>query len=144
MLLGAMATQAPLLVIFDDVHWADVPTLRLLRHRAVRRREPGDARLHAARRRAGGRRAAAGARGDPPRADRRDDRPRGLDETETAELVVACGQAPAADDVVSRLRERTAGNPFYIEETLHSVRDLSARATATGSRSRRCRAASTR
>ena len=41
------------------------------------------------------------------------------------------GTTPAADDVVARLRERTAGNPFYIEETLHSVRDLARAAAPT-------------
>ena len=126
MLVGAMAAHAPLLVIFDDVHWADVPTLRLLRH-LVRFVGTGPVML------------VCTLRDDEPEHDERRSRAleeirrepiartldlAGLSETETAELVVACGQAPAAGDVVSRLRERTAGNPFYIEETLHGVRDL--------------------
>jgi hypothetical protein len=126
MLVAAMAAHAPLLVIFDDVHWADVPTLRLLRH-LVRFVGTGPVML------------VCTLRDDEPEHDERRSRAleeirrepiartldlEGLSETETAELVVACGQAPAAGDVVSRLRERTAGNPFYIEETLHGVRDL--------------------
>ena len=48
---------------------------------------------------------------------------------------------------MSRLRERTAGNPFYIEETLHGVRDLAElrdEDPRPGSCSRPCRAASRR
>ena len=31
-LLGEIGAQAPLVVVFDDLHWADRPTLQLLRH----------------------------------------------------------------------------------------------------------------
>ena len=31
-LLGAIAASAPLLLVLDDLHWADRPTLQLLRH----------------------------------------------------------------------------------------------------------------
>ena len=125
-LVAAMAAQAPLLVVFDDVHWADVPTLRLLRH-LVRFVGTGPVML------------VCTMRDDEPELDERRGRAleeirrepvahtldvHGLSEEETAELVVACGQAPAEGDLVSRLRERTAGNPFYIEETLHGVHDL--------------------
>ena len=135
MLVGAMAAHAPLLVIFDDVHWADVPTLRLLRH-LVRFVGTGPVML------------VCTLRDDEPQQDERRSRAleeirrepiagtldlEGLSEAETADLVVACGQAPAAGDVVTRLRERTAGNPFYIEETLHSLPDLGElRADASG------------
>ena len=127
-LVGAMAEHAPLLVVFDDLHWADVPTLRLLRHLV---RFAGTARVMLV----------GTLRDDEPGHDerrvraleeiRREPLTRtldldGLSEAETAELVVACLQAPAAGDVVSRLRERTAGNPFYIEETLHGLDDLGA------------------
>jgi hypothetical protein len=127
-LVRAMAEPAPLLVIFDDLHWADVPTLRLLRH-LVRFVASGTVML------------VCTARDDEPRGDERRDSAlldirrepvvqsvalAGLSEDETAALVAARGHGAAAPDLVSRLRERTAGNPFYIEETLHSSGALEA------------------
>ena len=115
-LLGGAARERPLLLVVEDLQWAGQPTLLLLRH-VVRRlhgapllvlvtvrdaeAEPGGAparmladlsREHVVERVALG----------------------GLAEAETAALV---GDAALA----RRLQDRTAGNPFFIEEMLRSL-----------------------
>ena len=115
-LLGGAARERPLLLVVEDLQWAGRPTLLLLRH-VVRRlhgapllvlvtvrdaeAEPGGAparmladlsREHVVERVALG----------------------GLAEAETAALV---GDAALA----RRLQDRTAGNPFFIEEMLRSL-----------------------
>jgi hypothetical protein len=125
-LVKQLAAPAPLLVVFDDLHWADVPTLRVLRH-LVRFVDDADVLL------------VCTLRDDEPRPDELRDRvlaelrrePNvdtlrldGLSEDETAELVTARARAPVEREIVSLLWEQTGGNPFYIEETLQGVRDL--------------------
>ncbi|HWM12522.1 MAG TPA: protein kinase [Solirubrobacteraceae bacterium] len=125
-LVNAMAADVPLLVIFDDVHWADLPTLRMLRH-MVRYVDSARVMLVLA------------MRDDEPDRDELRERAltelereapvetlalAGLTEDETAALVSARARLDAEPDVIERLRDRTGGNPFYIEETLRAVGDL--------------------
>jgi class 3 adenylate cyclase len=122
-LLRAIAEQHPLILVLDDLHWADVPTLLLLRHvvRATegssllilgtyRQTEVDEAHLLgqaiAELRRA--RALATVTLG-------------GLGEGEVAELVASqlTGAAPAT--VARSIVERTQGNPFFVEEILRDV-----------------------
>lgn len=117
-LLAAAAARRPLLVVLDDLHWADPSSLRLLRHLAdhlvdarvlivtTRRAHPAPAGVLAEVGAALGRRHAL--RLDLP----------GLSADGVTELVHAVtGEAPAAQRAAS-LRERTDGNPFFLVELL--------------------------
>lgn len=122
--LVASATQRhPLLLVLDDLHWADKPTLLLLRH--VLRRT-GTSHLMVL-----GLFRGPEVGADHPlmdlildlRRERRFDRllVEGFDDRETDILVTARLEAPAAAGFVRSLRTRTAGNPFFMEETLRSL-----------------------
>lgn len=122
-LLSEIAASAPLLVVLDDLHWADRPTLLLLRHLA---RVPAPARVPIL----GAYRLGKAARSGPL-ADALVDleqltaelRLTGLSRGETAELVRArTGQVPSAA-LARALHERTEGNPLFI---LQIVRRLDA------------------
>jgi DNA-binding SARP family transcriptional activator/KaiC/GvpD/RAD55 family RecA-like ATPase len=115
----------PLLLVLDDLHWADKPTLLLLRH--VLRRAEGTRLLVVATSRQ------IDMRGDHPLADllgdlrreRRYDRLNltGLDEDATRELVVDRLGTPVTPAFSRRLREQTEGNAFFIEETARALED---------------------
>ena len=124
-LLGEAGAQAPLVLVFDDLHWADRPTLQLLRHliRAPQPRrvlllgtyreaelEPGHA-LHEL-------------IGDIRREGMlRRLQLTGLDEDEVAELVSALGVDRPDPAFVHALHGETEGNPFFIEEVVRHLRD---------------------
>ncbi len=120
-LVTKVAEQRPLVLVLDDVHWGDKPTLLMLRHVFERtagapvlvvgtareleaaqseafseiigplRREPGFERIALS----------------------------GLDEAEIASLVAGHGES--SPGLVRRLREQTDGNPFFIEEMLRAA-----------------------
>lgn len=123
--LHTAARERPLVIVLDDVHWADAGSLevlellsrdivasplavlalfrdseapasdRLPRIAADLARRPGIIRAPLA----------------------------GLDRTAVATLVSRRG-GPAPDWLVDRLLERTGGNPFYVEETVTALLDL--------------------
>lgn len=121
-LLRRIASRRPLVLMIDDLQWAEPTALLLLRHLTtaladdpvlvvVSRRNPGapasdDLRW------------ALTALG---RSDGRFLELGGLDESELAELVVAATRAtPDADlrRLVARLREETAGNPLFASQLI--------------------------
>ena len=121
--LAQLAGRNGLLLVVDDLHWADRTTLLLLRYLA---RIGGSSRVLLV----------ATYRDDEVGPDhplaillddvRRDGRLErltlgGLDEHETAELVQERLPADAAPAFVRRLQAHTSGNPFFIEETLRSL-----------------------
>jgi DNA-binding CsgD family transcriptional regulator/tetratricopeptide (TPR) repeat protein len=122
-LLGRLGEQAPLVLVIEDVHWADQSTRDLLaflvrnlrRERLLvvvtcRNDEPGQERL--------GPYLAELDRGGPVQ---RMELPR-LDQVETvAQLVGILGAAPAVE-LVDALFARSEGNPFFTEELLAAVR----------------------
>jgi DNA-binding CsgD family transcriptional regulator/tetratricopeptide (TPR) repeat protein len=131
-LLGRLAEQAPLVLVVEDLHWADRSTRDLLaflvrnlrRERVLlvvtyRNDEPGQQLL--------GPYLAELGRGGPVQ---RLELPR-LDQTETAaQLVGILGTAPAAS-LVEDLFTRSEGNPFFTEELLAVVRSGSRELPAT-------------
>ena len=131
-LLGRLAQQTPLILVVEDLHWADHSTRDLLaflvrnlrRERVLlvvtyRSDEPGQQRL--------GPYLAELDRGGPvqrlelSRLDRAQT---------TAQLIGILGAAPAAE-LVDALFARSEGNPFYTEELLAAVRAGSSELPAT-------------
>ncbi|MET7403934.1 AAA family ATPase, partial [Dactylosporangium sp. NPDC005572] len=116
--LAAASVRRPLLVVLDDLHWADASSLRLLRHLAehlvtarvlvvvTRRTHPEPSGVLAE---AG----AALARRHALRLDLP-----GLSAAGVTELVRAVTGAAPATQHAEALRERTDGNPFFLVELL--------------------------
>ena len=131
-LLGRLGEQAPLVLVVEDLHWADRSTRDLLaflvrnlrRERLLvvvtyRNDEPGQERL--------GPYLAELDRGGPVQ---RIELPR-LDQVETrAQLVGILGAAPAVEQV-DAVFARSEGNPFFTEELLAVVRSGSRELPAT-------------
>ena len=122
-LLGQAGEQGPLVLVFDDLHWADRPTLQLLRH-LVRAPQQHRALL------LGTYREAELEPGHPLHeliADvRREGVLRrlelgGLAEAEVAELVSELGVPSAEPAFVQALHAETEGNPFFIEEVVRHL-----------------------
>jgi tetratricopeptide (TPR) repeat protein len=119
--------DAPVVLVFDDLHWADRPTLQLrrllVRAPAPRRvlfvgtyreseisdRHPLHELIGDLRREGTLRRLELG----------------GLAEPEVAELVAELASAPASSSFVRALTGETEGNPFFIEEVVRHIRDTS-------------------
>jgi DNA-binding SARP family transcriptional activator len=129
-LLGEIAAAGPILIVLDDLHWADRPTLLLLRH-LVRSRSAAGLRIGVAYR-----------RGDGP-ADglvatlaslRREGLVRvldvcGMSREDAAELVRRRAGATPSSALQTALYDETDGNPFFIEEL---VRHLAESGVAPG------------
>ena len=121
--LRAASAQGPLVLILDDLHGADQPSLLLLAFLAVHLRDSpilvvgtyreAEARLNPA---------LAGALGDINRHGQRLPL-RGLRERDVGELVERVAGRRPSDGVVRTIHEATEGNPFYVDEV---VRLLSA------------------
>jgi hypothetical protein len=122
-LLGRLGEQAPLVLVVEDVHWADQSTCDLLaflvrnlrRERLLvvvtyRNDEPGQERL--------GPYLAELDRGGPVQ---RMELPR-LDQVETVAQLVGILRAAPAVELVDALFARSEGNPFFTEELLAAVR----------------------
>ncbi len=117
------ARSRPLLLVLDDLHWADKPTLLLLRH-LLRHHQPPSLLILGLFR-------DVEVRWDHPLVDtlanlRREDLVDrvvlgGLSNSETAALVAARIPGDATRGFVEKLRAVTEGNPFFIVETLRSL-----------------------
>ncbi len=122
-LLRAAAGQAPLVLVLDDLHGADHPSLLLLGFLAVHVRDSpilvigtyreAEARLDAQ---------LAALLGDIIRHGQRLPL-RGLREADVAAVVERVAGRPAPDRVVRAIHQATEGNPFFVDEV---VRLLSA------------------
>jgi len=125
------ASRQPVLLVLDDLHWADHGTLLLMRHVAINqpvpkllvlgtyrdtdvdRRHPLQSVLAELRRRGEVERIALD----------------GLDETEIVELMTAAaGHELEADgiELAHALQEETAGNPFFVGEVLRHLAETGA------------------
>ncbi|MBV9411643.1 MAG: AAA family ATPase [Acidimicrobiia bacterium] len=119
-LLEAIADASPLLLVLDDLHWADKPTLLLLRH-VLSRSEPAAILAVGTYREVGLTRT-------HPLADflvelRRHVRfervsLRGLDDDDIGAMVCGATGRPAAPAFVEALRRHTEGNPFFVQGLL--------------------------
>jgi DNA-binding SARP family transcriptional activator/tetratricopeptide (TPR) repeat protein len=119
-LLGAASEHSPLLVVIDDLHWADPATLHLLGH--VVRHSPEASLLIVGTYRSGevgDEHPLAALLGDL-RRDRAVERLslRGLDEPEVAELIASHLGRGASPALVDAVHVHTDGNPFFVEEVI--------------------------
>jgi DNA-binding SARP family transcriptional activator/tetratricopeptide (TPR) repeat protein len=123
LLLSEAAARAPVLLVLDDLHWADTGTLHLLRH--VLRAPHETPLLIVATYRA--------AEVAPPHpfaelvADLRRDglvervTLAGLDRADVAKLIASHAGSEAGTGVVSAVHEQTDGNPFFVEEVVRHL-----------------------
>ena len=118
-LLRHVAAARPLLVVIDDLHWADTGSLELLAFLAAELRvlSPGGA-GHLPRRGPGGRPAATETLGALARERMVERiRLRGLGKAEVVRLIVTTtGSRPP--ERAGALHDRTEGNPFFVTELL--------------------------
>jgi tetratricopeptide (TPR) repeat protein len=133
-LLAAISASAPVLLVIDDLQWADRPTLLLLRHLA-RAADPSRLLILGAYR---GMEAPTGF-ADTLGELRRDRlltelQIGGLAESETAELAATLtGEWPSR--AFSRaLHQKTEGNPFFIEEIVRHLAEAGVHASSAGAR----------
>ena len=132
-LLGEITRSTPLLLVLDDLHWADRPSLLLLRHLA---RAAGEGRFLIV----GAYRAtdASGGSFGEMLAELRRDRLvsqldiGGLDEAEIAELVGLRTGATPSREFSRALHEETEGNPLFIEEMLRHLAEAGIDPAGTG------------
>ena len=125
-MLGGLAARRPLLLVLDDLHWADEASVELLSHLV---RHPGDRPVVLA--------GAVRSGQTPPRlakalaeiaAERRLERiePAPLSESEARELIGA-----EVDERLAReLHRDSGGNPFYLEQLLREAGDRATGSTA--------------
>jgi tetratricopeptide (TPR) repeat protein len=132
-LLTEVSRSAPVLLVLDDLQWADQPTLLLLRHLA---RATSPARLLIL-----GAYRASEARGymfTTALAELQRDRLaaqldiRGLSEADTAELVrLRAGETPSRS-LAHALYEETEGNPLFVEEIIRHLVEAGVHAASAG------------
>jgi DNA-binding SARP family transcriptional activator/tetratricopeptide (TPR) repeat protein len=121
-LLSEIAARAPVMLVLDDLQWADRPTLLLLRHLA-RSRNPARMLILGAYRAT---EATLGEFSDALVELRRDRLVTqldisGLTEVETGQLAeIRTGTAPSAE-FTRALQAETEGNPFFVEETVRHL-----------------------
>ena len=126
-LVGEIGAEAPVVLVFDDLHWADRPTLQLLRH-LVRAPAPRRALFVGTYRESeiSDRHPLHELIGDLRREGTlRRLELTGLAEPEVAELVAELASAPASESFVHALHGETEGNPFFIEEVVRHIRETS-------------------
>jgi DNA-binding SARP family transcriptional activator len=123
--LACVAGERTLVLIFDDLHWADRPTLLLLRH-LLRASEPARLLVLSAYRDV---EVDAAAPVAEVLADVRRELPierielEGLDQRETEALIQAHQGGAARPGLAARLHDHTGGNPFFLEESLRAIDD---------------------
>ncbi len=124
-LLACASRRAPVLLVLDDLHWADKPSLLLMRHLLRSPRLANVLVLATARALAAGEdhplRDVVGDLRREHRVDRLD--LDGLDERATRELVADRLGREASEGFVRRLCELTKGNAFFLEELVRALVD---------------------
>jgi tetratricopeptide (TPR) repeat protein len=117
-LLQRIASDTPLVVVLDDVHWADEASLLLLSF--VARETRGARILLIVTYRERGARRWPRAFADVARLGLRVTL-RGLDRAAQAALVASAGIAEPSPELLARLHEVTEGNPFFLDEMVRVI-----------------------
>ena len=124
-LLRDLAGARPLVLVVDDLHWADRSSLTLLAHLVAHGRVPGLGLIGTVRRPAG-RPTAELDRfvADLRRAEHADVIDlSGIDAASVGELLERCGR-PVDADVAAAVHARTGGNPLFVEALSGQADDL--------------------
>ena len=126
-LLERLAAAKPLVLLLDDLHWADHASVELLS--ALLRRPPGAAVLIAVslRPRQADPLLASVDRARGPRGPARAPRPRGRSSYEDAKRVLS---STVASSVLDAVYAQAGGNPFYLEELARAMSATAATASA--------------
>jgi class 3 adenylate cyclase len=131
-LLSTLAASAPVLLVLEDLHWADRPTLALLSH-LVRSRDSAPLLV------LGTYRVDEVGADHPLRAMvselRRDHtvdelRLTGLDESDVATLVEMICDLPTTPEFLQSMARETDGNPFFVREICSHVSEIGDEATS--------------
>ena len=121
--IGQTAKQGPILLVVEDLHWADPPTLQMLAH-VVRTVVWAPLLVVGSLRDAAGE-ATVGlpALFDDLRRERRLERVRltGLSESEAGDLAAAWLGAGPPPALIASVHRRTGGNPLFIEELVRHL-----------------------
>jgi DNA-binding SARP family transcriptional activator len=124
-LLSRLAADRPLLIVVDDLHWADRSSLLLGRHLA-RQQQLGPVLL------VGTYRDTELERGHPlpeliADVERYRPVPRvrlgGMDEREVAALIGSLHRSEVRDDAVRAIRAETEGNPFFVKQLVRHLEE---------------------
>jgi len=124
-MLAQVAEDRTLVLIFDDLHWADRPTLLLIRH-LIRSAEPRRLLTVGAYRDV---EVDASSPLSQVLADARRElriesiQLEGFDKEETEALIDAIQGGGARPGLAARLHDHTGGNPFFLEESLRAIDD---------------------
>jgi DNA-binding SARP family transcriptional activator len=133
-LLGRLAAEGPLLIVVDDLHWADRSSLLLGRHLA-RQQQLGPLLL------VGTYRDTELERGHPLPdliADVERYRPvplvrlGGMDEREVAALIGSWHGNEVEENAVRAIRAETSGNPFFVKQLVRHLEETGGGAELTG------------
>src|SRR6185437_13548878 len=121
-LLCRLSRDRPLLVVFEDLHWADEPTLDLIDTLLeLTESEPfGMVLLYRTDREAGSWRVGERARQRYPHRFREVEL-RPLADAASQQLVAELAGGPVSDEVVGLLVQRAGGNPLFLSEALRDL-----------------------
>jgi DNA-binding SARP family transcriptional activator len=120
-LLARISAGRPLLLVLDDLHWADEPTLLLLRH-LVRSEEPIDCLIAGTYRITEFESPLTEVVADLGREGPTSELAlEGLGENEVAEMIEAGVGSRAAQGTVREVAERSEGNPFFVSELVSEL-----------------------
>jgi len=132
--LARIEASAPVVLVVDDLHWADRPTLSLLRHLSRAREDDARAPLIVATYR-------STELGEAP-AEALADLDReglvgrislaGLEAAEVSGLMAGWAGAQPPPELARAVYEKTAGNPFFVEELLRQLAEAGATAPGAG------------
>lgn len=131
-LLASIAAEAPVLLVLDDLHWADKPTLLLLRHLLLRGSDQMPMLVLCIQRdeEPGGTEGLAEVLADARRRQPIGRIPlTGLNDHEVAGVIEATGEPGKGEDaltVARAIRRETDGNPLFVEEIVRHLRETGA------------------
>lgn len=126
--------SAALVLVLDDIHWADRPTLQLLRHLLRTRDGDGDSPLTLATYRT----TEIGSATSELLAELRREQLvesislAGLGAAEVSALLADWAGAPPPSELARAMHEQTQGNPFFVEEFLRYLAEAGAASPGNG------------
>ncbi len=127
-LLGRLAEESALVLVLDDLHWADTPSVALLEHLARHPDQPPLLMIGTYRDTDLSRSHPLAATLGELRRERRFERITldGLDRTQVSELIAGLIGRSAPADLAASIHAETEGNPFFVEEVVAHLLEMGA------------------